>query len=133
MPVISLKFKVTGNAVAGDVFDISNDATRSGDSRNAQKISSLATESIFGARQGSFQDVYTSIAGTVGSSVNSAQITAASTKQSASDLKSAYEAKTGVNLDTEAADLIRYQQAYQAAAQIITSARDMFQTILHSF
>ena len=130
---LGLTFNISGNAIAGDVFDISNDSTRSGDSRNAQKISTLATASIFGNGQGSFQDVYTSVAGTVGSAVNSADITAASTKQSASDLKSAYEAKTGVNLDTEASDLIRYQQAYQAAAQIISSARDMFQTILHSF
>lgn len=130
---LGLTFAISGNAIAGDVFDISNDATRSGDSRNAQKISTMATASIFGDRQGSFQDVYTSVAGTIGSSVNSAQISASSAKQSASDLKSAYEAKTGVNLDTEASDLIRYQQAYQAAAQVISSARTMFETILRSF
>jgi flagellar hook-associated protein 1 FlgK len=60
-------------------------------------------------------------------------MTATSAKTSASDLKSAYEAKTGVNLDTEASDLIRFQQAYQAAAQVVASARQMFETILRSF
>ncbi len=36
----------------------------------------------------------------------------------------------GVNLDEEAADLLRYQQAYQAAAQVISTADSMFQTLL---
>ena len=130
---LGISFQISGNAEAGDVFDISNDATRSGDSRNAQSISSMATRSIFGENQGSFTDVYTSVAGTLGSTINSADMAASSSKQTASDLKSAYEAKTGVNLDTEASDLIRYQQAYQAAAQVVASARQMFETILKSF
>jgi len=130
---LGISFRISGNAEAGDVFDISNDATRSGDSRNAQSISSMATRSIFGENQGSFTDVYTYVAGTMGSTVNSAEMAASSSKQTASDLKSAYEAKTGVNLDTEASDLIRFQQAYQAAAQVVASAREMFETILRSF
>ena len=39
---------------------------------------------------------------------------------------------TGVNLEEEAANLIRYQQAYQAAAQIITAANDVFDTLLRA-
>jgi flagellar hook-associated protein 1 FlgK len=130
---LGIAFHISGNAQAGDVFDISNDMTRSGDSRNAQAISSMATGQIFGDNQGSFTDVYTSVAGTMGSTVSSAEMAATSSKQSASDLKSAYEAKTGVNLDAEASDLIRFQQAYQAAAQVVASARQMFETILKSF
>ncbi len=40
------------------------------------------------------------------------------------------ESVSGVNLEEEAADLLRYQQAYQAAAQIIATADAMFQTLL---
>ena len=40
------------------------------------------------------------------------------------------EAVSGVNLDEEAANLLRYQQAYQAAAQLIRVADTMFQTLL---
>jgi flagellar hook-associated protein FlgK len=130
---LGISFHISGNAQAGDVFDISNDATRSGDSRNAQSISSMSTRSIFGENRGSFTDIYTTVAGTLGSTVNSAELAASSSNQTASDLKSAYEAKTGVNLDKEAADLIRFQQAYQAAAQVVSSARQMFETILRSF
>ena len=37
---------------------------------------------------------------------------------------------SGVNLDEEAADLLRFQQAYQAMAQVVTVADSMFQSLL---
>jgi flagellar hook-associated protein 1 FlgK len=40
------------------------------------------------------------------------------------------EGLRGVNLDEEATNLIRYQQAYQAAAQVISVANDIFDTLL---
>jgi flagellar hook-associated protein 1 FlgK len=56
--------------------------------------------------------------------------TAASAKDSAySDLDNV----SGVNLDTEAADLMRFQQAYSASAKIIQTARDTLQSILALF
>ncbi len=39
-------------------------------------------------------------------------------------------AKSGVNLDEEAANMLQYQQAYQAAAKVISTADQMFQTLL---
>ena len=42
----------------------------------------------------------------------------------------ARDSVAGVNLDEEAANLIRYQQAYQAAAQVIAVADEVFQTLL---
>ena len=45
-------------------------------------------------------------------------------------MKEQRASSTGVNLEEEAANLIRYQQAYQAAAQIITTANDVFDTLL---
>jgi flagellar hook-associated protein 1 FlgK len=42
----------------------------------------------------------------------------------------ARDAATGVNLDNEAVDLLRFQQAYQASSRVIQAAKDIFQTIL---
>ena len=42
-------------------------------------------------------------------------------------------ALSGVNLDEEAANLLRFQQAYQATAQVIASANEMFNTLLSAF
>ena len=48
-------------------------------------------------------------------------------QQEASDAR---DAVSGVNLDEEAANLIKYQQAYQAAAQMIRVASSLFDSIL---
>ncbi|WP_198266418.1 flagellar basal body rod C-terminal domain-containing protein [sulfur-oxidizing endosymbiont of Gigantopelta aegis] len=42
------------------------------------------------------------------------------------------ESYSGVNLDEEAADLLKYQQAYQASARVISTANDMFQTLINA-
>ena len=128
-----LSFTIHGTVAVNDVFDIKTDPTRTSDNRNAVIIAGMATVSIFGQNGGSFQDAYNNVTSKLGTSVNSANMTAAGAAKQASDLKSAFEAKTGVNLDTEASDLIRYQQAYSAAAQVVMAARDMFSTILKSF
>ena len=128
-----MSFTIHGDPKTGDIFTIRNDLTRSSDNRNAVQMADLALASIFGKNQGSYQDVYAGVTSKLGSSVQSSNNIAGAAAQAASDLKSAYESKTGVNLDQEAADLIRYQQAYQAAAQVIMAARDMFATILKSF
>ena len=49
----------------------------------------------------------------------------------ASDL-AARDAMSGVNLDEEAANMLRFQQAYQAAAQIIAIAGQMFDTLINA-
>jgi hypothetical protein len=128
-----LSFTIHGAAVADDIYDIVTDPGRTADNRNALLIASMASKSIFGRTGGSFQDVYSNVTAKLGTTVNSAQMTAAGAAQQASDLKTAFESKTGVNLDSEASDLIRYQQAYSAAAQVVMAARDMFTTILRSF
>ncbi|NDB66773.1 MAG: flagellar hook-associated protein FlgK [Methylocystaceae bacterium] len=129
----SLSFVIDGNPSAGDRFDIINDPSRTGDNQNALTIANLTNASLFENAHGSFKDIYTSVASSMGTQISSAKLTAESAKQSMNDLQSAYAAKTGVNLDQEASDLIKFQQAYQASAQIISAARDMFQTLLHSF
>jgi len=42
------------------------------------------------------------------------------------------ESVSGVNLDEEAADLIRYQQAYQAAARVIQTSQELFDSLLNA-
>ena len=128
-----LSFTIHGTAAANDNYIIRTDPTRTADNRNALLIAGMSNVSIFGQGGGSFQEVYSNVTAKLGTTVNSANMTAAGAAQQASDLKSAFEAKTGVNLDTEASDLIRYQQAYSAAAQVVMAARDMFATILKSF
>ena len=64
------------------------------------------------------------------SATQAANDTSTSAQQSAASLLSAYDSKIGVSLDTEAANLLRFQQAYQASAEVINTAKTMFDTIL---
>lgn len=41
-----------------------------------------------------------------------------------------FDSTSGVSLDEEAANLVRYQQSYAAAARILTTAQELFDTIL---
>ena len=130
---LDLAFRVNSAARSGDEFQITRNKVRTLDNRNALLISELRTATIFEKYGGTFQEAYSLAASKFGADVQAAVVTANSKEKSASEIKSVLEGKTGVNLDSEASDLIRYQQAYQAAAQVVTAARDMFQTILKVF
>ena len=78
----------------------------------------------------SVNDLATGLVGKVGVAARQAQAgrdAQSVVKQESIDSR---EAVSGVNLDEEAANLIKYQQAYQAAAQMIATASDMFDSLL---
>ena len=123
-------FTIDGAANVGDLFHITTDPNRTGDNRNAQALSEFATSDLFGKGSGSLQDIYTSTVGQVGSSSAAAQSAAASAKTVSDSITASYDSSTGVSLDTEAAELIKMQQAYQACAQIVSTAQALFSAIL---
>jgi len=66
----------------------------------------------------------------VGASVSSSTLArdgAEATKEAALEAEAQF---SGVNLDSEAAALIEFQQAYQASARILSTARELFQTLM---
>ena len=75
-------------------------------------------------------DAIGSLVGDIGVKSNQAQAGRDAQAAVLNDANSALSDATGVNLDEEAANLVRYQQAYQAAAHIITAANQMFQALL---
>ena len=127
---MGLAFKINGNALVGDSYTIVSDMTRTGDNRNAALLGGLQSKDAYGVGSGNFQDIYASVAAQLSSATQAANDTSTSTQQSAASLLSAYDGKIGVSLDTEAANLLRFQQAYQASAQVINTAKTMFDTIL---
>jgi flagellar hook-associated protein 1 len=63
------------------------------------------------------------------------QLKAANTSQTAlvTQITSAQQSVSGVNLDEEASNLLQYQQAYQANSKVIQTANSMFQTLMGIF
>ena len=70
--------------------------------------------------------------GTVGLQTSQAQDGAAARQSALPSAQAAQQSVSGVNLDEEAANLVRYEQAYQAAAQVIKVADTLFQTLMSS-
>jgi flagellar hook-associated protein 1 FlgK len=75
-------------------------------------------------------DAYAAVLSDVGVRVQSANSSADVSEAVAAQAKETLSSQTGVNLDEEAAKLIQYQQAYQAAAKILQVAQKIFDTVL---
>ncbi len=101
-----------------------------GDNRNALLLAGLQTSLTMENGSTSFQGAYGQLIGQLGTQTRSAEITATAQAALRTQAQESRDNLSGVNLDEEAADLIRFQQAYQAIAQVITVAETTFQTLL---
>jgi flagellar hook-associated protein 1 FlgK len=122
-----LSVDLSGFAETGDSFVLMTGQRSPGDSRNMDEMLSFGQQKL-GSR--SFQDNFRSIAAGVGATLESARLTLSS-NEAVRDAAVASESElSGVNLDEEAAKLISQQQAYQAAARILQTALEMFETLI---
>jgi flagellar hook-associated protein 1 FlgK len=80
--------------------------------------------------QATIEGGYNSILARVGTQTRQAQIARDSSATLLESAQAQRESISGVNLDEEAANMMRYQQAYQAAAQVIAASSAMFDTLL---
>ena len=125
-------FTVDGVPQDGDQLIIENNLSGTGDNRNALTLAGLQTTNLLNSGTASYQDVYGQLVGDIGVKTNQAESNATAEKVLLEQAINSRESAAGVNLDEEAANLIRYQQAYQAAAQIITASDQMFQVLLNA-
>jgi len=126
---LGMSFSINGDASVGDTYSINTDPTRTGDNRNAVLLVALQSKDAFGANSGSFQDIYAAMSTQLSSTAQASNDTSTSSQAAVASLQSAYDSKTGVSLDTEAANLLRFQQAYQASAEVINTAKALFDAI----
>lgn len=125
-----LEAVVTGSANLGDRFSIAGNQGGVGDNRNMLALAGLQTKATLDKGNASYLDVYGRMVANVGAKSQQAAITRDAQATLLQQSVSARESVSGVNLDEEAAALIRFQQAYQAAAQVISTANELFQTLL---
>ena len=132
--VSALEFDIafTGVLQDDDAFLIGDNAAGIGDNRNIDRLLQLQTKDIFGAGSGGFQKVFSSTVAKLGAIVQSGGIAAEAAEALRDVSLEAESAYTGVNLDTEAANLIEQQQAYQASARVLATARELFDTLIRN-
>jgi flagellar hook-associated protein 1 FlgK len=124
--------RVTGAPVAGDEFSSEYNTGGVGDNRNALLMAGLSSNKVLANGTASITDSYNILVSDVGTATKQAELGSLSQSRVLDQAISARESVSGVNLDEEAANLIRYQQAYQAAAQLISVANSLFDTLLNS-
>jgi flagellar hook-associated protein 1 FlgK len=101
-----------------------------GDNRNALALAGLGTERVLANGTTSISASYNELVAGVGVKTRQAELSAAAQGRMLEASQAQRESVSGVNLDEEAANLLRYQQAYAAAAQVIATAGTLFDTLL---
>jgi len=102
-----------------------------GDNSNAQALAALQSQNLLGGSTESFQAAYAKLVADVGTRTNEARVNANAQRSLLERAVDSQQAVSGVNLDEEAANLVKFQQAYQAAAQVIRISDEVFQTLIN--
>ncbi|WP_447554865.1 flagellar hook-associated protein FlgK [Vreelandella sp. EE22] len=102
----------------------------SGDNRNALALQGLQSQRVVGGAA-SVSSAYASIISDVGNRANITQVNLDARQGLTDQLRAVQQSESGVNLDEEAANLIRYQQYYMANARVIDTAGTLMDTILN--
>lgn len=122
--------KLTGTPAAGDTFTISPNSGGVGDNRNALLLANVQNAQSLDSGRTTVGGAYGSMVADVGTRSKQAEL--ANTAQTAllKQSQAARDAVSGVNLDEEAANMVRFQQAYQASAKVIGTASTLFNSLL---
>ncbi len=133
-----ISFSISGAPADGDVFSINRNASGVADNRNALALGQLQTTNTLGQNAGvagsqpsaTFQSAYSQIVSQVGNTARQIDVTSKAQRNMVAQAQQAQQSASGVNLDEEAANLLRYQQAYQASGKMMQIASTLFQSVL---
>jgi flagellar hook-associated protein 1 FlgK len=101
-----------------------------GDNTNALSLANLEKQATLLGGKATFNGAYGQMVAKVGTLTHTAKISGAAQEVLLNQAKQARESLAGVNLDEEAANLVKFQQSYQAAAQVISVAHTLFDTLI---
>jgi flagellar hook-associated protein FlgK len=118
------RFVVDGNnAGPNQTFDAH------GNNQNILRLARLQSDPVISGGN-TLSQAYLQLVGDAGNKATQAEISAQATDVLKQQATEARDRVSGVSLDQEAADLIRFQQAYQASAQVMQVASTIFDAIL---
>jgi flagellar hook-associated protein 1 FlgK len=121
---------ISGTPADLDTFTVGPNTSGVGDSRNGALLAGLQTKNILDNGKATFQTTYAQMVNFVGTKARESQISGTAADAAVKQATSAQQSVSGVNLDEEAANLLRYQQAYQASGKVMQVASQLFDTLL---
>lgn len=124
------RVQVSGSPAVGDAFTVADNTAGAGDNRNAVRLTAVLNQPVFSNGTTSLNAAVGQFMGDIGVKTNQAQVGRDAQKVVRDENAAALQSLSGVNLDEEAADLLKFQQAYQAASRVIATANSLFDDIL---
>jgi flagellar hook-associated protein 1 len=136
--VNGLSFTISGRPAVGDRFTLASNQNGVTDNRTAQQLGALQTTNLLNGPSAStssgagatLQSAYSQIVSQIGSKSRQIEVTGKAQSSLLAQSTEAKEQLSGVNLDEEAANLLKYQQAYQASAKMLSVVNALFDELL---
>ncbi|TFV99555.1 flagellar hook-associated protein FlgK, partial [Oxalobacteraceae bacterium OM1] len=123
--------KITGAPATNDTFSIDPNTNGTADGSNAAALAALQTKNMLAGGTTTYQGAYAQIVSAVGSKAHEVQTMGAAADNLLESTTAAQQQLSGVNLDEEATNMLKYQQAYMAAGKIMQTASQLFDMLLN--
>ncbi len=120
----------SGTPTPGDSFDVSSNSNGLNDNSNALILGGMSSLGVLDAGSTTVLDAYANLTTQIGTAGNQASANLTTQTSINTQAISSQQSVSGVNLDEEAANLVKFQQAYQASAQIISASQSIFSSLL---
>jgi flagellar hook-associated protein 1 len=121
-----LQFSMTGTPKLGDTFTVAQSAANTSDNRNAMALGAVQTKKVLLGGTASIESAYAQMVSQIGNKTREIGVNYESQQSLLEQAQTAVQSFSGVNLDEEAANLLRFQQAYQASAKVIDISGRLF-------
>ncbi|HGY9618770.1 TPA: flagellar hook-associated protein FlgK [Pseudomonas putida] len=132
----TFEMSVSGAPQNGDSYTVGLTGAGSSDNRNAQAVIDLQTKSTIevgaNGKGISFTDAYAKLVSNVGGKAGQAQMDSDATNALHTSALDSRNGLSGVSVDEEVGNLVKFQQYYTASSQIIKAAQETFATLINS-
>lgn len=126
------EFTISGTPQVGDQFTLEANFGASGDNGNGLLLGDVQTAGLMAGGTISIIENYGQLVAGVGSATRQVQSNVDAQGVVLNNIENAQLSRSGVNVDEEAANLIRFQQAYQAAAQVVAVVGTLFDSLINA-
>ncbi len=125
-----MSFDIKGSPAVGDQFAVQRNTAGVQDGRNAVLFAKLQTQNTVSGGTATYQAAFARLVADNGIMTRETKVKMDAQTSVLKQATSAREALSGVNLDEEAAEMLKFQRAYQASSKILEIGNQLFDTIL---
>ena len=138
-PQTGYEIKISGNPNPGESFSLHYNSNSAGDNANGLKLAGLESENTLrqnkvsgGGNQMTISEGISTLISGIGNKTRAARVDQSASESKLTQSQNWVESVSGINLDEEAANMVRYEQAYNASARVVTISKEIFDTILNA-